>query len=229
MRAASDVILPPNIGVDEADMLDKSTFPIPPAELLELARRFILTKSGLDDPSILADDFQFIFPFVGPLSKTEFLAAVSTFNLEEAFPDLKQNTRMMSVDAFEPNRVWYFVQPEGTNLGPLNVLNVPTIPSTGIKVLNPPQVHSITFNEEGKIVKFTGGYPVDRTIGNTGGLGGIFGYLKAIGRPLPFPEASTYFEKRSLVWRLLVGFNKRALRRKGRKMQRQYMMAQLNK
>ena len=115
-------------------MLDKSTFPIPPAELLELARRFILTKSGLDDPSILADDFQvgqaavragdrhemnecgsvslrccvcaliamaerlqFIFPFVGPLSKTEFLAAVSTFSFEEAFPDLKQNTRMMSV------------------------------------------------------------------------------------------------------------------------------------
>ena len=33
---------------------------------------------------------------------------------------------------------------------------------------------------------------MDRTIGNTGGMGGIFGPLYAIGRPLPFPEARPY-------------------------------------
>ena len=30
------------------------------------------------------------------------------------------------------------------------------------------------------------------SVGNTGGLGGIFGPLVAIGKPLPFPEAKPY-------------------------------------
>jgi hypothetical protein len=33
---------------------------------------------------------------------------------------------------------------------------------------------------------------MDRSIGNTGGLGGIFGPLVAIGKPFPFPEARPY-------------------------------------
>ena len=33
---------------------------------------------------------------------------------------------------------------------------------------------------------------MDRSVGNTGGLGGIFGPLVAIGKPLPFPEARPY-------------------------------------
>lgn len=33
---------------------------------------------------------------------------------------------------------------------------------------------------------------MDKTVGNTGGLGGIFGPLFAIGKGLPFPEAQPY-------------------------------------
>ena len=33
---------------------------------------------------------------------------------------------------------------------------------------------------------------MDKTIGNSGGLGGIFGPLYAIGKGLPFPEARPY-------------------------------------
>jgi hypothetical protein len=33
---------------------------------------------------------------------------------------------------------------------------------------------------------------MERSIGNTGGLGGIFGPLVAVGSPLPFPEARPY-------------------------------------
>ena len=29
----------------------------------------------------------------------------------------------------------------------------------------------------------------DREVGNTGGLGGLYGIMYAIGKPLPFPEA----------------------------------------
>ena len=30
---------------------------------------------------------------------------------------------------------------------------------------------------------------MDREVGNTGGLGGLYGIMYAIGKPLPFPEA----------------------------------------
>jgi hypothetical protein len=67
----------------------------------------------------------------------------------------------------------------------------------------PPQSISLTFNEEGKVTKYTGGYVMDKTVGNSGGLGGIFGPLYAIGKGLPFPEAQPY--KKSLQYRI-VGF-----------------------
>jgi hypothetical protein len=47
----------------------------------------------------------------------------------------------------------------------------------------------MTFNEQGKITKITVGVVMDRTLGNTGGLGGVFGLFHAIGNALPFPEA----------------------------------------
>jgi len=50
----------------------------------------------------------------------------------------------------------------------------------------------LTFNEQGQVVEYTIGYPMDRRLGNTGGLGGVFGLFYAIGKPLPFPEANPW-------------------------------------
>merc|ERR1712127_418854 len=67
-------------------------------------------------------------------------------------------------------------------------------------VINPPQVCSITIDyDTGLIKRYTIGYVVDRNVGNTGGLGGLYGILYAIGRPLPFPEANPW--KPSLSYR----------------------------
>ena len=49
-------------------------------------------------------------------------------------------------------------------------------------------------------IKITGGYVVDKNIGNTGGLGGVFGLLHAIDRGFSFPEAKPW--KPSLRFRL---------------------------
>jgi hypothetical protein len=51
------------------------------------------------------------------------------------------------------------------------------------------QALSFTFNEKGLLKLFTGGYVIDRHMGNTGGLGGVFGIMHAIGKTLPFPDA----------------------------------------
>ena len=56
---------------------------------------------------------------------------------------------------------------------------------------------------QGKVVKYTIGHVMERSIGNTGGLGGIFGPLVAIGKPLPFREARPW--KPSKRYRLLMG------------------------
>jgi hypothetical protein len=59
--------------------------------------------------------------------------------------------------------------------------------------VNPPQVCSITIDPaSGLIRRYTIGYVVDRAIGNTGGLGGLYGILYALGKPLPFPEANPW-------------------------------------
>jgi len=42
-------------------------------------------------------------------------------------------------------------------------------------VESPPQATSMTFNELGECTELTGGYIMDKNIGNTGGLGGVFG------------------------------------------------------
>jgi hypothetical protein len=39
-----------------------------------------------------------------------------------------------------------------------------------------------------QVIDFTMGYVMDRRLGNTGGLGGAFGLLYAIGCPFPYPE-----------------------------------------
>jgi hypothetical protein len=54
------------------------------------------------------------------------------------------------------------------------------------------QASSMLFNEQGECTQLTVGYVMDKQIGNTGGLGGVFGILYAIGYGLPFPEAQPW-------------------------------------
>ena len=46
---------------------------------------------------------------------------------------------------------------------------------------SPPQAQSMTFNERGECTQLTIGYVMDKNIGNTGGLGGVFGIFYALG------------------------------------------------
>jgi len=53
-----------------------------------------------------------------------------------------------------------------------------------------PEAISYIFNEEGKCTCFTGGYQMDRRVGNTKKLGALFGILAAIGAPVPGPGSA---------------------------------------
>jgi hypothetical protein len=167
-----------------------------PDELIAIAKNFLAGSNGLGgDPTLLASDFTFEGPVVGPLTKDAFVKAIGSVDFTTAFPNWVPQFYGFHVDPLEyplVNRVWYTARGRGVNDGPL----APFVTSgngSGKEVINPPQVCSITIdNDSGLITRYTIGYVVDRNVGNTGGLGGLYGILYAMGSPLPFPEAQPW-------------------------------------
>lgn len=169
--------------------LKRSQFPIKPDALISKAKEVLGCEFGTmagADSSCLADDFQFVAPIIGPLTKHEFIGAFGSFKVKDAFPDLADNS-WFQVDPLEPNRVWFFSRATGTHTGTLHF--GAGLPATGKSVRMPPQAQSMLFNEQGECYTLTVGYAMDKRIGNTDGLGGLFGIVKAVGHSLPFPEA----------------------------------------
>ena len=182
--------------IDEADLLSKSTFAIKPDELIRLTKKVLLKGAGVDDPSVLADDFEFCAPVVGPLKKEEYLSALKSFDLMTAFPDLENSFYNVHVDPFEFNRVWWSTRATATHTGPLF-----NKPPTYKRLQLPPQTNSFTFNEEGLVTQITVGYVLDRRVGNTGGLGGAFAFFYGTNNALPIPECQPY--RKSFQFRAL--------------------------
>ena len=167
-------------------------------KLRNLATNLICHELGGDDPSLLADDFQFVFPVVGPLTKAQFVEAFTNFKVRDAFPTSVANFYNFNVDPLEPNRIWMFSRGAYEHLGTL-CLGPSKFPATNKRINLPPQVFSMSFDEHGKCYKLTGGYVVDRAVGDSNGLGGMFGIVHALGlTKLPFVEGRPW--KRSLLW-----------------------------
>jgi len=174
--------------VDVGAAYDASTFPIAPEDLVIRAKQVMGPDIGIgtkDDGACLADDFVFCAAVVGPLPRDEYLDALDSFKLDESF-DIDPNYFAWNVDPLQTNRVWFMgrsvAKHTGTFVG---------VEATGKELVMPPQQFHLDFNEEG-LVKEIGFYTVDRQQGNTGGLGGAFGYFYGVGKPLPIPEAKPF-------------------------------------
>lgn len=190
VEAMPEVELPGEVTDAEcAAMVAANGFPIAPDDLIAKAKAVVKANNGCDDPDLLAESFQFVAPVVGPIGKSEFTEAFASFKLSDAFPDLKGNFYNFHVDPFEPGRVWFMTRSVGTHTGVL----AGAVQPTGIKVESPPQAASLKFDADGKCTQLTAGYVLDKTIGNTGGLGGVFGIIYAVApNLLPFPEAQPW-------------------------------------
>lgn len=180
----------PHDVLDEAAMAKNSDFPIAPETLIASTKKILKLEFNAECEEMLHPEFQFVAPIVGPLPREEFLKAIRDFDLKTAFPDLKSNMWGFHVDPMEPNRVWYFTRSTATHTGVFNFGR--PIPATGKEIMSPPQAQSMLFDADGKVYTLTVGYSMDRRIGNTGGLGGLFGFLYAVGNPLPFPEGKPW-------------------------------------
>merc|ERR1711988_1859006 len=156
--------------------------PLPEQVLYGLTRTLI--ENDFATPGLLSDDFSFIGPLVGPLDKDTFLKAFTSFNIRKAFPDLEYSLNDLRIDPFDKARVWVSVRSSGTFTGTFGEGNN-SIQPNGAKFESGVEAISMTFNANGQLDKLTVGVLLDPTEGNTGGLGGVFGILEAVGSGLP--------------------------------------------
>lgn len=145
-----------------------------------------------DTSSILAEDFVFRSPVIGPLTKWDYIEALDYFRVYESFPDINPNCYGFTVDVVEPLKVRFFVKATGTYQNPLGGF----LGSTAAK-LNPPdgrqymgstEAWSIAFNDLDRmqVKSISAGYVVDRfeedgILCTTHGKGLVYGILNTIG------------------------------------------------
>ena len=192
MMMASPITLADERGnlalLDEKAMLDAQHFAFTPEDLIAKAKDFIAADYGADDTSMLADDFTFIGPFVGPLTKQQYVEALGgNLNPSEGFPDLIGRQFGFMADPVEPGRVWWISRPVGTFTKPFFGAE-----PDGRRIETPPQSMGCVFNAAGKVTRINVGAVIDRTQGNTAGLGGLFGFLWFVGKAPPAPEYQPY-------------------------------------
>jgi len=179
----------------------QDAFPIKPEELILRAKLYLAKNQySIEDPSMMADDFEFVGTIIGPLDKATLTKNLAAFDLVSAFPDQKVQWHHFRVDPFDASRVWFTARSMGKNTGTLPPL---ISEPTNLSFQSPPEACSLKFNEQGKVVEYTAGAVMDRRQGNTGGIGGVLGPLYAIGKGFPMPEAQPYewsWQRKLLTW-----------------------------
>ena len=150
-----------------------STFlaPFPETVMIQLVKGIISANLGADDSSLLASDFTYLAPWVGPIGKGKFLEDYAS----QEFGGYEPECSHYRVDPYDPYRVWVDIK------------------VVGVGVEGPPQAFSFAFDDDGFCTRITGGAVLDPTEGNTGGLSGQEGIRYALGdgkvdlatRPLP--------------------------------------------
>ena len=122
------------------------------SEMIQIVKDALLASGGIGLPeAMLAPDFSFEGPVVGPFSKTEFLDAIGRVDFKGGFSEFKNEFYGFSVDPLEGDRVWYTARGRGINDGPFPTAE---LPATMKEVVNPPQVCSMTIEPpEGRSIR----------------------------------------------------------------------------
>ncbi len=130
--------------------------PFPETVMIQLAKGVLSSELGIQDPDLLADEFTFCGPFIGPLPKDEFINTLSGFNIKEGLPDLNENYSNFRVDPYDPYRVWFDSKATGTRSGTLAGQE-----PNGAKYIGPPEAGSLTFDDDGFCTRLTAGAVMD--------------------------------------------------------------------
>ena len=162
------------------------------SELIEQTKKLFDPEIMLglgDNGECLAENFQFCAAVVGPIGKQPFLDALGGFKLEDSF-DIETNRFGFTVSPIQPNRVYFLTSNTAQMKTDFMGMSKENAKNNGNLIL-PPECHHADFDEEMKLTEY-GFYTVDRQYGNTGGLGGAFGFFYGVGKGLPFREAMPF-------------------------------------
>lgn len=153
-----------------------------------------------DTTSILAEDFIFRGPVIGPLTKYDYIEVLDYFKIYEAFPDINPNCYGFTVDVIDPLKVRFFVKGTGTYQFPLagflGDLAAKKTPPDGRQYMGNTEAWSITFNDLDwmQVKCISAGYIVDRfedeSLCTAGGKGLTFGILNTLGISFPTEPGS---------------------------------------
>jgi hypothetical protein len=155
-----------------------------PDALIAKARVVLATDFGIQDPTILANDFLWIRPWAEkPLGKIDYLAAGKFFDLRSTFPDLDYRAHDFRIDAQNPLTVRCTSRPVGTMRGSLRLRNE-VVQANGKILRGPPEAISMTFDDRtGKLRQLCSEFVMDRQVGNTNGLSGVKAAATVAGVP----------------------------------------------
>ena len=159
---------------------------------MKLAREWVMNE-GFYSPAkkeLMSDDFVFMGPVVGPLNVQDYLGTLGVFKIYEAFPDVEVSAAPFTQDPAEPDRYWSVIRVTGTHTADLDVGSA-KVPATGKSMIIGPQAVSVTFDEEDKVSRLTGGYICDVRDGETKDAGAMFAVMRSIGVPTPNPTGKT--------------------------------------
>lgn len=158
-----------------------------------------MQNNGFHGPvrhDLIADDFVFMGPTIGPLNKRDYIGTLGIFKVYEAFPDIKLNAATFTQDPKNPDRFWSFIRVTGTHYCTLDLGSKKYDP-TYLGLRGGPEAVSVTFDEDDKIKTFTAGYVTDAREGKTGMAGAMFAILTSIGASTPRPGGKTF---KALNW-----------------------------
>ena len=110
-----------------------------------------ISNEGFYSPvkrEMMADDFVFMGPVVGPLNTVDYLGTLGVFRVYDAFPDVQVDMAPFTQDPHENKRFWSIIRVTGTHMGDLDMGDA-KIPPSGKQMLVGPQAVSVTFNDAG--------------------------------------------------------------------------------
>jgi hypothetical protein len=123
--------------------------PFPESVMIQLSKGILASEMATLDPDVLSASFTFCGPYVGPVSKSDFLENYAADMFGGAEPDLSH----FRVDPYDPYRVWVDVRSTGT------------FEEDGDSFETPPQAMSFTFDDNGFCTRITGDAVMDPTVG----------------------------------------------------------------
>ena len=91
--------------------------PFPDTVMIQLAQDVVGSNFGLHDPKLLADNFSYLEPSMGPFNKMVYLEKFSEFGILDAVTDMDYGITNYRVDPNNPYRVWVDIRAKGTRTG----------------------------------------------------------------------------------------------------------------